>query len=332
MIVKKTTFSLIVAIALGSNLYAKGCEVKLTTSAYINWNAINASQSAGLYKDVEKKHDCKLTINYQPDYLNSLALFSTNKADAVTVTNLDQMTALSSVPSVAVVLQDYSNGNDGLVSRKGKKLADIKGQEVWMVTKSISEQLFVVATQKEGLDPYKDFKIKHMDLDSNLRSGYMGGQIDNVVTWNPALDAIAQSGNSVVTSADFPGHIVDMIVLNKNTKEFDKKAEFLRALWDKTAKVINGGRGDEYNKLVTSLVDETGGSIGEVKIMLKGSKIFTPDEELQFYKSKLPALQEKTFLVASENGFFEGGDATYSLNGKVGGDSKGTATVFFEVK
>ncbi len=319
-------------MAIGANLYADGCEVELTTSAYINWNAINASQSAGLYKEIEKQYNCKLHINYQPDYLNSLALFSTNKADAVTVTNLDQMTALSSVPSVAVVLQDYSNGNDGLVSRKGKTLSDIRGQEVWMVTKSISEQLFVLATQKEGLDPYKDFEIKHMDLDSNLRSGYASGQIDNVVTWNPALDAIAQSGNTVVTSAEFAGHIVDMIVLHKNTKDFDKKAKFLRALWDKTAKVINGGRGDEYNNLVTTLVDETGGSIGEVKTMLKGSKIFTPNEELKFYKSELPALQKSTFSIASKNGFFEGGDATYELDGKIGGDTKGSATVFFEIE
>jgi NitT/TauT family transport system substrate-binding protein len=330
--IKKATLSLIATMALGANLYANNCEVKLTTSAYINWNAINASQSAGLYKEVEKQHKCKLTIDYQPDYLNSLALFSTNKADAVTVTNLDQMTALSSVPSVAVVLQDYSNGNDGLVSRKGKTLSDIKGQEIWMVTKSISEQLFVVAAQKEGLDPYKDFQIKHMDLDSNLRSGYMSGQIDNVVTWNPALDAIAQSGNTVVTSANFAGHIVDMIVLNKETKEFDKKAKFLRALWDKTAKVINGGRGDEYNSLLTSLVDETGGSIGEVKTMLKGSKIFTPKEELKFYKSELSVLQEKTFSIASQNGFFEGGEATYRLDGKMGGDTKGTPSVFFSIQ
>ena len=330
---KKLILSAVAAsMVLGSSLMGSECKVDVTTSAYINWNAINASQNAGLYEGVEKEYGCQLVINYQPNYLNSLALFTTSKVDAVTVTNLDQMTALSSVDSVAVVLQDYSFKNDGLVSRNGKTLKGIVGQEVWMVTKSISDQLFVLATEKEGLDPYKDFKIMHMDLDSDLRSGYMAGQIDNVVTWNPALDAVAQSGNTIVTSKEFPGHIVDMIVLNKNTKDFAKKAEFLRALWDKTASVINDARGNEYNALVTALVDETGGSIGEVKIMLNGSKIFTQEEELEFYKNELPALQAKTFKVADENGFFIDSAATYDLLGQKGGNKKGSATVFFDVQ
>lgn len=308
------------------------CEVSLTTSAYINWNAINASQVAGLYQSVETEHDCKLKINYQPDYMVSLPLFTSKRVDAVTVTNLDQLTLLSGRQSQAVVLQDTSHGNDGIVSRTAKNLTEMKGQEVWMIRYSISEQLFVAKAKSMNLDPYKDFIVKHMDSDAALRSAYMENKIDNVVTWNPALDAISNSGNIIATSADFPGIIVDMIVLGKDVDNYNQKANFLRALWDKTALVIHTGRGRDYNNLIMALVEETGGSIGEVKTMLKGSRIFTPEEEVDFYKGKFTSLQEGTYKLANENGFFEYTSAAYKLHEVKGGNDSTRITAFFDVK
>jgi len=330
---KKATI-LTLATILSTQLIAGSCDVKLTTSAYVNWNAINASQSAGLYKSIEKESGCSLSIVYYPDYLQSLDFFKAGKADAVTVTNLDQMTAISSRESVAVVLQDYSNGNDGIISRNGKSVMDLKGKDLWMVTKSISEQLWVETAKKAGLNPYRDVHVKHMDLDSNLRSAYDAGKIDNIVTWNPALEYLVQQTDTkktVASSADFPGIIVDMIVLDKNTKNFDKKAKFLRAIWDKTAKVIHSKRGKEYNNFMMAISDDMGSSIGEAKTMLNGAKIFTPEEEISFSTNKLPALQKSTYTLAVENEFLAE-SVSYSLNNKVDGDTSVPASVYFDIK
>lgn len=316
------------------NILAANCNVTLTTSAYVNWNAINASDKAGLYDQIEKKHGCNLKIVYYPDYLQSLDYFKTGKADAVTVTNLDQMTAIGAKPSTAVVLQDYSNGNDGLISRKKETIAQLKGQDIWMVTKSISEQLWVEAVTKAGLDPYKDFKVKHMDLDSNLRSAYDAGKIDNIVTWNPALEYLVQKTDSkktVVSSADFPGIIVDMIVLQKDTENFDKKADFLRACWDKTAAVIHTQKGEEYNKFMIEIADDMGSSIGEAKAMLSGAKIFTPQEEITFFKDKLPKLQTRTYTLAEKNEFLME-PVSYELHNKSEGSASVKPTVYFSIK
>lgn len=317
-----------------SSLFASECDVTLTTSAYVNWNAINASQKAGLYESVEKEHACKLKIVYYPDYLQSLDYFKAGKADAVTVTNLDQMTAISSRNSVAVVLQDYSNGNDGLISRNSKDIKELKGKDVWMVTKSISEQLWVEAATKAGMNPYKDVHVKHMDLDSNLRSAYDAGKIDNIVTWNPALEYLVQqtkTKKTLVSSADFPGSIVDMIVLGKDVKNFDKKATFLRACWDKTVSVIHSKRGEDYKAFMSAISTDMGSSIGEAKIMLNGAKIFLPKEELEFYKNKLPALQKAAYTLASKNEFLAD-SVSYKLNNKVDGDKSVAPTVFFDIK
>ncbi len=324
----------VLAVLASIQVYSAECKVVLTTSAYVNWNAINASKKAGLYDAVEKEHQCKLDIVYYPDYLQSLNYFTAGKADAVTVTNLDQMTALASRASTAVVLQDYSNGNDGLIARNATDIKALKGQEVWMVTKSISEQLWVKAAQKAGLDPYKDVAIKHMDLDSNLRAAYDAGKIDNIVTWNPALEYLMQrtkSKKTLVSSADFPGLIVDMIVLGKDVKDFDKKAAFLRALWDKTAYVIHEKRGKEYNAFMNAISEDMGSSMGEAKVMLNSAKIFTPKEETAFYTNELPALQNDTYQLAFENEFL-GEPVSYTLLKKQGGAKKIEATVFFDIE
>jgi NitT/TauT family transport system substrate-binding protein len=313
------------------SLMASDCKVNLTTSAYVNWNAINASQKAGLYQDVEKKFDCKLNIVYYPDYLQSLDYFKAGKADAVTVTNLDQMTAISARPSVAVVLQDYSAGNDGLISRHGKTLNDLKGKDIWMVTKSISEQLFIEVAKKGGLDPYKDFKIKHMDADSNLRAAYDAGKIDNIVTWNPALEYLVQKTDTkkvIDSSKNYPGLIVDMLVLGKDVSDFDKKSAFLRACWDKTASVIHSGRGNDYNGFMVAIADDMGSSIGEAKTMINGSKIFTPDEEVKFF-SGMPVLEKTAYDMAKDYEFLME-PVGYDISGTVGGDVK--PTVFFDIK
>lgn len=322
-------------LLLTSGLVSAACQVSISTSLYINWVAIDASQDAGLYDQIEKDHGCKLIINFQPDYLNSLSMFTTSVVDAVTVTNLDQMLAISSRPSTAVKLQDYSSDNDGLLSRNGKTMKDIVGQKVYMVRASISEQYFIMKARKEGLNPFKDFELIHVDSDGLLLSGYLAGKYDNIVTWNPALDTASSSAGTIIgTSAEFPYLIIDMIALASDTPEFNKKANFLRDLWNKTASVINSGRGNKYSSLLMALTDKTGNSIGEVKTMLKGSKIFTPEEEIAFYKGQFPKYQAETYKLADESGFFSefNSTAAYELNGNKGGDLSAPVTVKYKIQ
>jgi NitT/TauT family transport system substrate-binding protein len=328
-LIKATVLSSLASVSI----YASNCDVTLTTSAYVNWNAINASKSAGLYDAIEKEKGCKLTIEYKPDYLQSLDFFKAKKADAVTVTNLDQMSALNMEDTTAISLQDYSNGNDGVISREGMSIKDLKGQKIWMVTKSISEQLWVLAAKKAGLDPYRDFKIQHMDLDSSLRAGYDAKKIDNIVTWNPSLSYLAKltkAKKSISSSAQFPGAIIDMIVLRSSTKNFDQKADFLRSCWDKTAEVIATKKGTEYDDFMKMISKDMGSSVDEAEEMLSGAKIFTPKEELEFFKNRLPLLQEQTYKLANENEFFAD-SLSYKLIEKKG-SKEIPASIFFDIR
>ena len=54
------------------------------------------------------------------EYVPSMEAFSAHKVDAVTMTNGDALvTGSAGAPSVAILLNDYSNGNDMVVARRG---------------------------------------------------------------------------------------------------------------------------------------------------------------------------------------------------------------------
>jgi len=62
--------------------------------------------------------------------------YTAGKFDACGMTNMDALTipAAGGVDTTALIVGDFSNGNDGIVLKgSGKKLADIKGQKVNMV-------------------------------------------------------------------------------------------------------------------------------------------------------------------------------------------------------
>ena len=70
----------------------------------------------------------------------SLNQYTAGKFDGVTVTNMDALTipAAGGVDTNAIIMGDYSNSNDGIVLKKGKTLADIKGQKINIVELSVS--------------------------------------------------------------------------------------------------------------------------------------------------------------------------------------------------
>ena len=67
------------------------------------------------------------------DYVAGMDAFAAGQADAVCMTNGDALVigAASGKPSTAIILNDYSNGNDMVVGRPGlESISDLKGLRV----------------------------------------------------------------------------------------------------------------------------------------------------------------------------------------------------------
>src|SRR5258707_13630678 len=98
---------------------------------------------SGIVKKWADKYGITINVTQINDYVESINQYTAGKFDGVTVTNMDALTipAAGGVDTSAIIMGDYSNGNDGVVLKKGKTLADIKGQKANLVKLSVSHYL-----------------------------------------------------------------------------------------------------------------------------------------------------------------------------------------------
>ena len=99
-------------------------------SVYAGWTPYHYLNKSGILRKWADKYG--ITIKVQRfDYAPSLDAFVAKNIDACTMTNMEalDMPAASGVPTTAIVVGDYSNGNDALLVRNGLQLKDLAGQE-----------------------------------------------------------------------------------------------------------------------------------------------------------------------------------------------------------
>ena len=95
---------------------------------------------AGIVDKWAEKYGITIEVVQFNDYIESINQYTVGAFDGCTMTNMDALTipAAGGVDSTALIVGDFSNGNDGLVLKGAdKSLADIKGQNVNLVELSV---------------------------------------------------------------------------------------------------------------------------------------------------------------------------------------------------
>jgi NitT/TauT family transport system substrate-binding protein len=92
-------------------------------SVYVGWNPYQYMAKSGLLKKWADKYGVSIRVQ-RLDYAPSLDAFTSKSIDACTMTNMEalDMPAASGVDTTAVIIGDYSNGNDALMVRGGNTL------------------------------------------------------------------------------------------------------------------------------------------------------------------------------------------------------------------
>jgi NitT/TauT family transport system substrate-binding protein len=157
------------------------------------------------------------------------------------VTNMDALTipAAGGVDTTAVITGDYSNGNDGVVLKKGKSLADIKGQTVNLVELSVSHYLLARGLSTAKLSE-KDIKTVNTS-DADIVAASKSPDTTAIVTWNPQLlEVKAEPGATLVfDSSKIPGEIEDLMVVNTGTlKDNPELGKALVGIWYETISLM----------------------------------------------------------------------------------------------
>ena len=126
---------------------------KVAWSIYVGWMPWDYADQSGILKKWADKYGIKIKLTQINDYVESINQYTAGEFDACVMTNMDMLTIPSAggVDSTALIVGDFSNGNDGVVLKgKGKKLADIKGQSVNLVELSVSHYLLARGLERSG--------------------------------------------------------------------------------------------------------------------------------------------------------------------------------------
>src|SRR4051812_27238709 len=121
-------------------------------SVYVGWDPYYYLAKSGILKKWSDKYGIDIKVQ-RFDYAPSLDAFVAKNIDACAMTNMEalDMPAAAGVDTTAVLLGDYSNGNDAVITRQNLNLAQIPGKPVMLVEKTVSQYLFERAMTLNGL-------------------------------------------------------------------------------------------------------------------------------------------------------------------------------------
>ena len=223
------------------------------------------------------------------------------------MTNMDALTipAAGGVDSTALVVSDFSNGNDGVVVKgTGKTVADLKGMNVNLVELSVSHYLLARALESADLTE-KDLKVVNTS-DADIAAAFNTDQVQAVTTWNPMLSEIkAKPGvTQVFDSSKVPGEIMDMMVVNTQTlKDNPALGKALTGAWFEVVALMNA-KNAASTAALEHMAKASGTDLKGFQAQLDTTKLFaTPKEALAFATSaQLPATLRKVAEFSFKHG------------------------------
>src|SRR6266851_3373802 len=171
---RKTLLSLFLFLLLAASALAQKPTFTVGWSIYAGWTPYHHLAKSGILRKWADKYN--VTIKVQRfDYAPSLDAFVARNIDACAMTNMEalDMPAASGVPTTAVIIGDYSNGNDALLVRNGLQLKDLPGKKLLLVQKTVSEYLFDRAMSMNGLrDRIKQVRLINTS-DSDIATAFL---------------------------------------------------------------------------------------------------------------------------------------------------------------
>jgi NitT/TauT family transport system substrate-binding protein len=259
----------------------KGKPLKIAYSDWPGWVAWEIGLQKGWFKEAGVEVDFKWF-----EYVPSMEAFSAGKVDAVAVTNGDALvTGSSGSPSVAIVVNDYSNGNDMVVAKAGiEKVGQLKGKKVGVEVGFVSHLLLMNALKSANLTD-KDIEITNVPTDQTPQT-LKSGTVDAIVAWQPnsgqALEEVAGS-KAIFTSADVPGIIYDVLSVNpKSLKERREDWVKVVGVWGRIADFLKDEKNlDEAAKIMGARV---GLQPAEYKKLMTGTHFLTLEDSLKHFE------------------------------------------------
>jgi len=255
---------------------------------YAGWVPWQYAEDFGIMKKWADKYDIEVDIVQVNDYIESINQFTAGQFDGVVATSMDGLSipAASGIDTTALIVGDYSNANDGLVSKDAKSIEDLKGETVHLVELSVSHYLLVRALDTVGLEE-RDIRVVNIS-DADLVSAFQTNDVRHVATWNPLLTEVANypGATPLFDSSQIPGHIKDLTLVNTKTLEDNPKlGKAMVGAWYETMSILasDSEQGQEARAFLGEIsgTDQAG-----YEAQLAGMKMFWKAENsVEFIRS-----------------------------------------------
>ena len=314
-------------------------EFNIGWSIYAGWMPWPYAQQAGIVKKWEDKYGIKIHIVQVNDYVESVNQYTAGKFDGVTVANMDALTipAAGGKDTSAIIVGDYSNGNDGILLKGADQLSAIKGKQVYLVELSVSHYLLARGLESAGL---KSTDVKTVNTsDADIVGAFGSPDVKAAVAWNPQLSVMkAQPGaKQVFSSADIPGEILDLLVVDTATlKANPNLGKALAGIWYETTALMN--RKDAKGKEARAAMAKLAGSTPEAFDSQLATTYLYADPKAAVAATSAPSLMTTMTQVRDfsfSKGLFKGASSASAIGmafpgGKTLGDPKHVTLRFDE--
>ena len=261
---------------------------KIAWSIYVGWMPWDYAAQSGIVEKWAKKYGIAIEVVQFNDYIESINQYTAGAFDGCTMTNMDALTipAAGGRDSTALVIGDFSNGNDGIVLKGAdKKLADIKGQNVNLVELSVSHYMLARALAAAGMSE-RDLTVVNTS-DADIVAAFATDDVTAVVTWNPLLAEVQAMPDvsPVFDSSMIPGEIIDMLVVSTEALEDPRFGKALVGAWYETMAAMSapGATGEAARK---HMAEASGTDLAGYDAQLAATQMFyTPQPALDFARS-----------------------------------------------
>ena len=275
-ILSATALSAGLVSALAAPLAAEEkTDFKLAWSIYVGWMPWGYLEDSGIMDKWAEKYGITVDIVQINDYVESINQYTAGAFDGVSATNMDTLSIPSGggVDTTALIIGDYSNGNDAVILKGEGGLADLKGKPVNLVELSVSHYLLARGLETVGLEE-ADLDGVINTSDADMIAAYATSDVEAVVTWNPLVSEITGSNpdaNVLFDSSMIPGEILDLMVVNTETLA-DNPAfgKAVAGAWYEVMGLMAAG--DE--EALTAMAEASGTDLAGYKAQMAATELF----------------------------------------------------------
>ena len=266
-------------------------EFKVAWSIYVGWMPWGYIEESGIMDKWADKYGIDVEIVQINDYVESINQYTAGQFDGVSATNMDTLSIPSGggVDTTALIVGDYSNGNDAVIVKGDGDLTSLSGKPVNLVELSVSHYLLARALDSVGLSE-ADLDSVINTSDADMIAAFATEDVQAVVTWNPLVSAILEepSATKLFDSADIPGEIIDLMVVN--TETLAANPNFGKAMvgaWYEVMGLMAAGD----TEVLTAMAEASGTDLAGYQSQLASTEMFyDPAAAVAFTSSaELPA-------------------------------------------